>query len=167
MVCQQFPVKRIYLIGSSMGGCMALSYSALAPDDIKKQMAGLICIEGAGDLAELYHKTNLDDARRTLRDCFGGAPEQVSVAYAGKSMLPNISGVPGQLRIAIISARQDHTVPPELQDQVFKAFKSQGRPVVLLPVEQDHGWPNIKVVDQALDFVLKGGQKPEPEKPKT
>ncbi|HEY9714088.1 MAG TPA: alpha/beta hydrolase, partial [Chroococcales cyanobacterium] len=154
MMCQQYPVDRIFLIGSSMGGCVSLSYSALAPEDIKKKLCGVVAIDAAGNLAELYHKTKLDSVRATMNVCFGGPPERVPVAYAAKSLMPNISGVPGSVRLAIISGRQDKTVPPEFQDEVFNAFKSQGRPSKLIPVDMDHGMPPQSVVMEAVDFVV-------------
>jgi dienelactone hydrolase len=154
MMCQQYPISHIVLIGSSMGGCVSLSYSALAPKDIKEKLQGIVCIDGAGNLAELYHKTKLDSVRATMNNCFGGPPERVPVAYAAKSMLPNISAVPGQIRLAMISARQDKTVPPEFQDEVVEAFKKQGRSVKLIPVDMDHGMPPLALIMQAVDFVL-------------
>ena len=114
----------------------------------------MVCIEGAGNFADLYHKTNLDAARVTMEQCFGGPPERVSMGYAAKSMLSNVSEFPGNLRVAIVSARQDKTVPPELQDEVYNTMKAQGQPVTLIPVEQDHGWPPSAVVMKAIDFVL-------------
>jgi len=162
ILCAQYPVKRIILIGSSMGGCVSLSYSALAPADIRKMIQGVVCIEGAGDLAELYHLTHLPTVRITLEQCFGGPPENVAVAYAAKSLMPNISSVSPQTRLAIISARQDKTVPPVLQDTVFNAFRANGHQATLIPVEMEHGWPSLSIVLQAVDFVLKG--EPAPKK---
>jgi pimeloyl-ACP methyl ester carboxylesterase len=161
MVLAQYPVKQIYIVGSSMGGCTSLSYCALAPNDIKKKLAGLVCVEGSGDLAALYKKTNIDSVRTTMQQQYGGSPDTVSVAYASKSMLPNISAVPGQMRFAIISARQDTTVPPEFQDAVYNALKSQGRPVLMIPIQQGHGWPPLSILNQAVDFVL---QQPKTDK---
>ncbi len=154
MMCDQYPVKHIVLIGSSMGGCVSLSYCALAPKDIKEKLIGVVAVEAAGDYAELYRKSKLYSVRPTMDECFGGPPERATMGYAAKSLLSNMSSVPGQLRLALVSARQDKTVPPELQDQVFNAFHSQGRPVKLIPVEMDHGWPSLNIVSQALDFVL-------------
>jgi predicted esterase len=154
MMCQQYPVKHIVLIGSSMGGCVSLSYAALAPKDIKDKLEGLVCIEGAGNFADLYHTTTNNAVRVTLEQCFGGPPERVSMGYAGKSMLSNLTSFPGKLRVAIISARQDKTVPPALQDEVYNTMRAQGRTVTVIPVEMDHGWPPLPTVMKAVDYVL-------------
>jgi fermentation-respiration switch protein FrsA (DUF1100 family) len=161
MMCAQYPVKNIILVGSSMGGCVSLSYAALAPKEIKEKLQGLVCIDAAGDLAELYHKTTFNAVKVTLEQCLGGPPEKVSTAYAAKSMLPNISNVPGQLRVTVISGRKDKTVPPELQDAVYNALKSQGRPVKMIEVDMDHGMPPIDLVMKGIDFVL---EKPSEKK---
>lgn len=153
-VCQQFPVKNIVIVGSSMGGCVALSYCSLAPKDIKDLIEGVVCIEGSGDLAKLYHLTTFADARRTLIDAYGGTPDQVSVAYAANSMMQNLSGAPGRARFAIISATQDKIVPPELQEDVYKELSVHQRPVKMFKVEMGHGMPALPVVMQAIDYVL-------------
>jgi len=166
LMCQQYPVGHIYLIGSSMGGCVCLIYAALAPEEIKSKLEGVVSIEGAGDLTELYHKTASDGVRAAMEQCFGGPPERVAMGYAAKIFLmpSNISAVPPKTRFAIISARQDKTVPPEFQDKLFKALTAQGRPVKLIPVEMDHGWPMLADVMQGIDFVM--AQPPAPkEKP--
>ncbi|MGH9551655.1 MAG: alpha/beta hydrolase family protein, partial [Terriglobales bacterium] len=113
-VSEQFPIDKIVIIGSSMGGCVALSYCTLAPKEIKDKLVGVVSIESAGDLAKLFRITTFADARRTMIDAYGGTPDQVAVAYAAKSMMPNLSAAPGQLRFAIVSARQDKIVPPEM-----------------------------------------------------
>jgi len=162
LICQQYPVKHIYLIGSSMGGCVSLIYAALAPDDVKARLEGVVSIEGAGDLAELYHKSAQDGLRIAMDQSFGGSPERVTMGYAAKRFLmgSNISAVPAKTRFALISARQDKIVPPEFQDALYKALTAQGRPVLLIPVEMGHGWPPLTTVMSAVDFVLK--QPPAP-----
>lgn len=164
LLCQQYPVKHVYLIGSSMGGCVSLIYAALAPDDIKSKLEGVVSIESAGDLAELYHKSAEDGVRMAMDQSFGGHPERVAMAYAAKRFLsgPNISAVPRKTRFALISAREDKIVPPDFQDALYKALTEQGRPVDFLPVEMGHGWPPLATVMTAVDFVLK--QPPTPNK---
>ncbi|HEY9716923.1 MAG TPA: alpha/beta fold hydrolase [Trichormus sp.] len=164
LLCQQYPVEHIYLIGGSMGGCVSLIYAALAPDDIKSKLDGVVSIEGAGDLAELYHKSTENGVRVALDQSFGGSPERVSMAYAAKKFLygPNISAVPLRTRFALVSAKQDKIVPPEFQDALYKALTEQGRPVTILREDMGHGWPPITTVMNAVDFVLK--QPPPPKK---
>lgn len=167
MMCVQYPIKHIVLVGTSMGGCVALSYSVLAPDDIKKKLQGVVAIDAAGNYADLYQKTKLDAARFTLAQCFGGPPDKVTVAYAAKSFLPISAGLPGQARIALISARQDTTVPPALQDEIYNTLKAQGRPVTLIPVDMEHGCPPIPIVMKAVDFVLESQKSDESDNKKT
>jgi pimeloyl-ACP methyl ester carboxylesterase len=157
LLCQQYPVKHIYLIGGSMGGCVSLIYAALAPDDIKSKLEGVVSIEGAGDLAELYHKSAENGVRIAMDQSFGGSPERVGMAYAAKRFLfgPHISAVPLRTRFALISARQDKIVPPEFQDALYKALTEQRRPVTMLEVDMGHGWPPVATVMSAVDYVLK------------
>ncbi len=54
----RFPISKIVIMGTSMGGCSALAYSYLAADDIKAKMIGVVAAEPAGDLALLFEKPN-------------------------------------------------------------------------------------------------------------
>jgi pimeloyl-ACP methyl ester carboxylesterase len=154
LLCQQYPVKHIYLIGGSMGGCMALSYSALAPADIMDRLQGVISIEGSGDLAQLYKETALPTARSTLELSLGGPPQTVGQNYANKSLIPNMSLVPRRVRYALISASKDTAVPPILQKSACKALQVRGCPVKFIPVDMEHGQPSLPILLDALDFVL-------------
>ena len=73
-VCQEFPVGKIVLIGTSMGGCTALTYATVAPKDIKDKIAGIVSVESAGDLALLYKKSPM--LRQAMILAFGAEPEQ-------------------------------------------------------------------------------------------
>ncbi|MBX9725164.1 MAG: alpha/beta hydrolase, partial [Candidatus Obscuribacterales bacterium] len=49
-IMQEYPFKTIVLMGTSMGGCVALNLAATAPEDIKSKIAGVVSMESAGDL---------------------------------------------------------------------------------------------------------------------
>src|SRR5262249_36760908 len=74
-VMQEYPVRNIVLVGSSMGGCAVLVYACMAPDDIRSKITGIVSVEGAGDLAKLHDQTHVDLVRGILEKCFGGAPQ--------------------------------------------------------------------------------------------
>src|SRR6202030_38276 len=81
-VLQQFPIKNIILTGTSMGGCMVLTYATQAPPDIKEKLRGIVSVEGAGDLAKLYDKTANAHVKMALAAMMGGSPPQAQAEYA-------------------------------------------------------------------------------------
>lgn len=152
---QQYPIKQIVLMGCSMGGCVSLTYAALAPDEIKEKMTGVVSIEGAGDLAALYKQTDEPTVRGALNQCFGGPPDQAQSNYAAKSFISNIEKVPKKLRVAVISAREDKVVPPPLQAEIIKVCQSNSIEAKLVPVDDGHHMPPIECILTALSYVMR------------
>ncbi|MBX9667257.1 MAG: alpha/beta fold hydrolase [Candidatus Obscuribacterales bacterium] len=150
---QAYPFEKIVLMGTSMGGSAVLTYSALAPDDIKKLISGVVSVEGAGDLGELYRTTASNDVRRALTESFGGVPE-TSALYSKQSISANIDKVNPTTKFAIVSAANDTIVPTALQKQVAKELETQHFSVKLIEAPGSHGVPSTKIYREALRFVL-------------
>ncbi|HEY9784916.1 MAG TPA: alpha/beta fold hydrolase, partial [Candidatus Obscuribacterales bacterium] len=87
---QRYPISKIVMMGTSMGGTISLTYAAIAPPDIKSKIIGVVSSEGAGDLAEVYRLTENQSLKPALANAFGGPPEAVPERYARRSLLPNI-----------------------------------------------------------------------------
>ncbi|HEY9714011.1 MAG TPA: alpha/beta fold hydrolase [Chroococcales cyanobacterium] len=155
-ICQQYPVKRIILMGSSMGGCVALTYAATAPQDIKEKLIGVVSCESTGDLAKLFQTTKLPGVQVAMVNAFGGMPDQLPQIYQNKSFIPNIDKLPSGTRIALISAKKDTTVPTQLQHDLIDAMNEHHVANKLIEVDQPHGNPPVEVFMDGLDFVLAG-----------
>ncbi len=151
---QRFPVNRIVLIGTSMGGCTVLTYTALAPDDVKAKIIGAVSSEGAGDLARLFKETKNASIPQALINAFGGRPEAVPERYARQSFLSNIEQLRGQMRFAIISATRDAIVPPSFQKELVSVLEKRNLATRLIEVNGGHGVPPAEYYAQGLDFVL-------------
>ncbi len=151
---QQYPIDKIVIMGTSMGGCTALTYAATAPEDIKKKLFGIVSVEGAGDLARLYATTQYKRVRTAIADAMGGIPTSASAQYQKKSFIPNIGGLPKDTRVAIVSAAQDIVVPVELQTEIIAALESHNFKVKRIDVNIGHGAPPSAVYVQALEFAL-------------
>lgn len=156
-LCQQYPVKRIVLMGSSMGGSVALTYAATAPDDVKQKLKGVVSCESAGDLAKLFKLSQEPTVQGAMTAAFGGTPDQAPQIYAARSLLPNINRLQPAVRIAVISATEDKTVPPELQRDLIKALDAQGIKNKLIEIDAQHGSPPADRFLEGLDFVLGKG----------
>ncbi len=151
---QRYPVNRIIILGTSMGGCTALTYTALAPDDLKAKIIGAVSAEGAGDLARLFKETKNTTIPPALINAFGGRPEAVPERYAKQSFLSNIQGLRGDTRFSIISASRDTIVPPQFQKELVDILQKRNNATRLLEVNSGHGVPPASYFVDGLNFVL-------------
>jgi pimeloyl-ACP methyl ester carboxylesterase len=153
-VMQQYPIKQIVLMGTSMGGCTALSYGVSAPDDIKSKLSGIVSVEGAGDLGALYSKTSNPQVRAAMEAAMGGSFASAPQEYKRKSFIPNIDKLPKSARVAVISATQDTIVPVELQAQIVQELQAKGYSVTRIDVDAPHGAPPAPNYIKGLEFAL-------------
>lgn len=153
-VIQEFPIKQIVLVGTSMGGCTVLTYAACAPQDIKDKIIGVVSSESSGDLTSLYYKSKHPALKPALIAAFGGTPEQTPLNYKKKSFLDMVNMFPTKARVAVISARSDTIVPPQMQRDIVAALESQHIAAKLIEVDGDHGAPPAALYKEGVDFVL-------------
>lgn len=154
-LCQQYPVTKIVMLGTSMGGCVAPTYAALAPTDIKDKIVGVVSVEGAGDLISLYKTTNVPAVQEAMSTAIGGTADQLPHEYAAKSLLPdNIHHLPPGVKFAVISGQRDEVVPPALQKEMVRQLRQSHIQTKLIELNIPHGTPTADVYQQALDFVL-------------
>jgi acetyl esterase/lipase len=153
-VCQQYPIKKILLMGTSMGGCVALNYATCAPKDIKDRIVGIVSVEGAGDMAALYHQSSRQSVREAMINAFGGTPEQVARVYAEKSFLSHVGALPPKVKVAVISATHDTIVPPRFQKDIVKALEENNVSTRLIEINDGHTTPPTDIYLKGLDFAL-------------
>lgn len=153
-VCYAYPVEKIILIGTSMGGCVALNYAAVAPNTIKERIKGVVSVEGSGDLKALYESTKIPVVKMGIADAMGDPPEKSPGNYRQASLLANIDKLPGDVKFTIVSAKSDTTVPPPLQKSVYEALKEKGNACKFIEIDLGHEFPAPATYLEALEFVL-------------
>ncbi|MBK9773684.1 MAG: alpha/beta hydrolase [Candidatus Obscuribacter sp.] len=148
-VLKKFPVKRVILMGSSMGGCTSLVYAEKAPEDIKEKVLAVLAIYPAGDLYKLEKLTKSKEVRESLLNATQGSKED----YRHRSFIPQISEMPKHIKVCVISAQKDIFVPPVLQKDIIKACEKNGIPNKLIEVPGDHGSiPAQRRIVSAIDY---------------
>lgn len=158
-VSQAFPINDIVLLGCSMGGCTVLNYASCAPQNIKDKLKGIVSVESAGDLKSLFHKTNARIVKQAMAITLKGSPETNPDAYKAASFLHNIDGLPTSVRVAVVSAKKDSTVPPEMQKQIVQELEKRKIDSRLIEIDTNHGLPEPQVFLDAIKYVLsKDGQ---------
>lgn len=153
-LCERYPISRIVIMGTSMGGCSALAYAVVAPDDIKARMAGVVASEAAGDLAELFHKTPSNMVKSGILVGLGSTPENAPQVYAERSFNNNIGRLKPGLRVALISAKQDSIIPQSFQKDTLSKLEAAKVPCTLLETPDKHGVPAAQYYLDGLNFVL-------------
>lgn len=151
---QKYPVHRIVIMGTSMGGCTALSYTTLAPDDLRGRIAGAVSAEGSGDLAQLFKETDAKSIPNALTGAFGGTPDTVPAYYFKHSFLNNLEKLNEQSRFAIITAKKDTIVAPHFQKDVISVLEKRKIATRLFEVDEGHGTAPADLYAEGLDFVL-------------
>lgn len=155
-VMEEYPIDKIILVGTSMGGCTVLNYATKAPADIKAKLQGIVSVESAGDLAQLYKETNHPAVQGAMIEALGGTPEQKPDAYLNGSFLHNIGNLPKNVNVVVVSAKEDRIVPPRLQRDIVEALNKQGVHVKLIEVDEGHGAPEASVYLSGVDFAKSG-----------
>lgn len=156
MVMSEYPIAKIILVGTSMGGCTVLNYATKAPADIKSKLQGIVSVESAGDLVRLYNESKHPAVKGAMIEALGGSPEQKMETYINTSFLNNITNLPKHVNVAIVSAKQDDIVPPHLQRDIVEALNKQGVHVKLIEVDEGHGAPEASVYLSGVDFAKTG-----------
>ncbi len=152
----RYPVAKIVLMGTSMGGCSSLAYSYLAADDIKEKIVGVVSSEGAGDWAELFHKTPSSLVQAGMVEGLGGTADAAPALYQERSINTNLNRVKPGTRFALISASEDTIIPPIFQKELEQKLQGHNLPTTFIVVPEKHGVPQAGYYLQGLKFVLEG-----------
>lgn len=149
-----YPTSEIILLGCSMGGCTVLNYAACAPDSIKAKLKGIVSVESAGDLAVLFDRTSARIVKQAMVIMLKGTPKDNLKAYREASFFHNIDGFPRQVKVAVVSAKKDSTVPPDLQKQIVERLQALNVKSRLIEIDTNHGLPEPAVFIDAIKFTL-------------
>ncbi len=150
-LCQQFPIQKIVMMGTSMGGCTVMNYAATAPPDVQEKICGIVSVESSGDLTALYHESKV--LQSAMTEAFGGTPEQVPAVYRAKSFLTNISRLPKRVRVSLISATRDDIIPTHFQQELLRALRDNGIVTNMTEVNAHHQIQEADLYLQAFNQV--------------
>jgi hypothetical protein len=154
-VQDKYKFDRIIYIGASMGGCNLLSFIEQAPPAIKNKSECILVIVSCGDLANLYKLTSEKVVKESLKNTLGGTPAEKKKEYKARSFIPNIKEFPKTVKVVIISHLEDTTMPPKLQNQLYRALVSNGNPTKFIERKGTHGtWPTATQFQFYVDHII-------------
>lgn len=153
-------IKHVVLCGSSMGGYEALAYLHYAPKDVLNKITGVISVEPADDLYELYGLTRSERVREVLRSVFEGEPGTKLSVYQSHSLSALLSSVKTRrpLKVCVVSATQDQVVPPFQQRRLVHTLQSLNFDAQLLEINGQHGVKDPVIYAQAIQAVQRSAQ---------
>ncbi|MEY4392864.1 MAG: hypothetical protein RL595_113 [Planctomycetota bacterium] len=140
---ERHKVGKIFLMGGSMGGTAALTFTALHPDLI----AGVCSLNGTANLLE-YEK--FQDA---IQASFGGTKKQIPEEYKKRSaeFWPEKFTMP----VACTTGGKDEVVPPQSVLRLLEQLKKHGRKVLSLHRENGGHSTGYEDTCAALEFILR------------
>lgn len=140
---ERHKVGKIFLMGGSMGGTAALTFTALHPDLI----AGVCSLNGTANLLE-YEK--FQDA---IQASFGGTKKQIPEEYKKRSaeFWPEKFTMP----VACTTGGKDEVVPPQSVLRLLEQLKKHGRKVLSLHRENGGHSTGYEDTCAALEFIIR------------
>lgn len=154
-VQDKYKFDRIIYIGASMGGCSLLSFIEQAPPAIKSKSECILVLVSCGDLANLYKLTSEKLVKESLVKAMGGTPAEQKKEYKSRSFIANIKEFPKTVKVVIISHMEDTTMPPKLQNQLYRALVSNGNPTKFIERKGTHGtWPTATQFQFYVDHII-------------
>jgi pimeloyl-ACP methyl ester carboxylesterase len=140
---ERHKVGKIFLMGGSMGGTAALTFTALHPELI----AGVCSLNGTANLLE-YEK--FQDA---IQASFGGTKKQIPEEYKKRSaeFWPEKFTMP----VACTTGGKDEVVPPQSVLRLLEQLKKHGRKVLSLHRENGGHSTGYEDTCAALEFIIR------------
>lgn len=144
---QQHKIRRVFLVGGSMGGTSALIFTALHPDLVD----GVSSQNGIADLT-------------TYRQSFAGIDAAIKASYKDEAEYRKRSPVfvPEKftMPVAITVGEKDNIVPPASTLQLAEAIQKKGNKNVLVIARKEGGHAtNYDDTVKALEFVIERATK--------
>ena len=140
---ERHKVGKIFLMGGSMGGTAALTFTALHPDLI----AGVCSLNGTANLLE-YEKF-----QHAIHASFGGTKKQIPEEYKKRSaeFWPEKFTMP----VACTTGGKDEVVPPQSVLRLLEQLKKHGRKVLSLHRENGGHSTGYEDTCAALEFIIR------------
>jgi len=136
-------VRRMMLVGASMGGSAVLTFGILHPELVD----GIVSQNGTANFLEFQN------FREAISEAFGGSDAERPDEYRRRSAELHAENL--TMPVALTVGGRDESVPPDSVLRLAAALKRMGR--TLLLIYREDGGHSTDAVDTAaaIDFVVK------------
>jgi len=146
-------IKKIILIGNTMGAATALTYAATAPLPIKEKITGIVAVSPCADLEDLYKQSTAAEVKTSLEAVFGAGSNTMPLAYEQNSLVECLPFLSPKIKFGIISATADAVIPFDLQKDVIRDLTNRDMLIKVIEIEGKSEPLPIKQVLELLRFV--------------
>lgn len=149
----RFAVRKVFLLGASMGGASVLTFAALHPD----QVDGVVSENGTANHLEY------EQFQDAIRESFGGSKSEIPEEYRKRSaeFWPAKLTMP----VGITAGGQDALVPPQSVLRLARILAEQN-PATKLIYHEDGGHNTTYEESRAvLEFVIEQATRPQWARP--
>jgi len=138
----EYSIRRVFIVGASMGGSSGLTFAALRPD-----LVDGVCSQNP--TANHLEYENFQDA---IAETFGGTKAQIPREYKKRSAeyWPENLTMP----VAITVGGKDESVPPGSAIRLAGVLKAIGRKVLLINREETGHTTSYEDTITAFEFVI-------------
>ena len=149
---QKYKIRKVFLVGGSMGGTSVLIFTALHPnlvDGVSSQNGIASMMDYRNDAAGIF---------AAIQASYGGSPAKAVAEYRKRSPLfvPEKFTMP----VAITVGEKDTVVPPQTALQLAEAIQKKGnRDVLVIARKNGAHATNYEDTVAALEFVIERATK--------
>lgn len=138
-----YNIKRIFLIGGSMGSSLVLNIASLADDEIKTKISGVIAYLPITDYSYTLEHCNNSQVKEVIYKHFKEKDKDGRLII-DSSPFAHVNNLPEKTKIILIATTEDKTVPSEQVDLYYLKAKQLRKNVELHKVTGDHNTGYIK-----------------------
>lgn len=139
---RKYKIKRVFLIGASMGGTSALTFAARNPD----------LIDGVTAMNAQANHLEYENFQEAISESFGGRKTQIPWEYKNRSAeyWPERLKMPIGFTVGVT----DTIVPPNSIYRLSRVLKTLDRPVLLIRDPHSGHATNLENAVTAMKFML-------------
>lgn len=136
-ISSKFNTRKIFIIGISVGGSLALNVLSNADESLKNKITIVLAMFPIIDYDYTFSTTKRENIYTLLKeyfDKFENPKEQMKLS----SPINYIDGIPSHTEITLIEGTSDTHVPPEQIEDYYNKLKELKKSVKLLKFNTDH-----------------------------
>lgn len=140
-----YKIKKIFLVGGSMGSSLALNLASLAEGEIKDKISGILVYFPITNYEQTMKNTKNKEFKDALVKHFTKDSNDPDLAKHS-SPITFVKDLPQKAKTILIVGTEDTTAPPEQAKIYFQEAKDFGKNIYLHTVKANHKTEEISVL---------------------
>lgn len=151
---KEYKIRKIFLVGGSMGGTSVLTFATLHPE----LMAGVCSMNGTANLLE--YSVNFVGIQEAIKNSFGGRPEETPEEYkirnAKEYRKRSAEFHPEKftMPLAVTTSGRDEIVPPTSVQRLVEKVRRHNPRVLLIHRPEEGHITSYEDTVAAMEYIL-------------